>query len=216
MSFIVENLILSSLSEMRNNSGLMRKTALHINAAEEVDYKIDTPHTRINLNWLDIPIQNINENGMLIHLVKIIDSHLICGKQVLVNCFAGVSRSATIVIAYLMYKNKWGVEDAISFVKSKRNIIYPNYGFVCQLFGLQDILCNLDEKYQEYMVNFQNKSPSQLIQEIDTISKSSVVDNFLSKRQRMGYDEPKDTNFNTFFPPTYNFLSSITSLTEND
>jgi dual specificity phosphatase 12 len=200
MSLIIENLILSSVSEMRNNSGLIRQSALHINAAEEVDFKIDTQHTRINLNWLDMPLQNINENAILIHLVKMIDFHLSCGKQVLVNCFAGVSRSATIVIAYLMYKNKWSFEDAITFVKSKRNIINPNYGFVCQLYGLQDILCNLDEKYNEYMSNFQNKTTNQLNEEIDRISKIPVVEQFLNKRYKMGYNEPDVTNFNTFFP----------------
>lgn len=200
MSLIIENLILSSLSEMRNKSGLIRKSALHINVAEDVDFKIDTRHTHINLNWIDIPLQNINENAILIHLVKLIDSYLICGKQVLVNCFAGVSRSATIVIAYLMYKNKWGFEDAFSFVKSKRNIINPNYGFVCQLYGLQDILCNLDEKYDEYMSNFQNKSTNQLNEEIDRISKLPIVHNFLNKRYNNGYDETEVNNLNTFYP----------------
>jgi len=46
-----------------------------------------------------------------------------------VHCAAGVSRSASIVIAYLMKINHWTFENAYSFVKSKRKIIDPNFGF---------------------------------------------------------------------------------------
>jgi predicted protein tyrosine phosphatase len=53
--------------------------------------------------------------------------------SILVHCFAGVSRSATLVIAYLMRKNNWGYDRAFAFVKEKRNRICPNSGFVKQL-----------------------------------------------------------------------------------
>lgn len=52
---------------------------------------------------------------------------------VLVHCAAGISRSATIVIAYLMVNNKMDYHDAIAYVKSKRPIIRPNHGFLLQL-----------------------------------------------------------------------------------
>ena len=52
---------------------------------------------------------------------------------VLVHCAAGISRSATIVIAYLMKKNKWSYQEAYNFVRKKRNVICPNSGFVRQL-----------------------------------------------------------------------------------
>ena len=45
---------------------------------------------------------------------------------------AGVSRSATIVIAYLMWKKKMKFDEAFSFVQKKRTIV-PNYGFKQQL-----------------------------------------------------------------------------------
>lgn len=62
-----------------------------------------------------------------------IETHLKKGNNVLVHCFAGVSRSATIVIAYLMKNNKWKLNDTIKYVKSKRNMIAPNSGFGKQL-----------------------------------------------------------------------------------
>ena len=51
---------------------------------------------------------------------------------ILVHCAAGVSRSATIVIAYIMWKNKKKFEDALKFVQSKR-MVFPNCGFQEQL-----------------------------------------------------------------------------------
>ena len=38
--------------------------------------------------------------------------------NVLVHCFAGVSRSSTAVIMYLMRKNNWTLEKAYYFVKN--------------------------------------------------------------------------------------------------
>ena len=69
-----------------------------------------------------------------------------------VHCQAGVSRSASIVIAYVMYKNKLNFEDAFEFVKEKRCYIYPNDGFRLQLEDFDRVLkhCNYDlEKYRQ-------------------------------------------------------------------
>lgn len=50
--------------------------------------------------------------------------------NVLVHCFAGVSRSATAVIAYLMKNKKLSFESALSLCKAKRKVTNPNQGFV--------------------------------------------------------------------------------------
>jgi protein-tyrosine phosphatase len=204
MSVIIDNLILSSISEIRNNNEMARKTKLHINAAEEVDCKFKSNGlVRIELNWNDDPLQNINENGILFHIVKMMDSYLRGGNQVLVNCFAGVSRSTTIVIAYLMYKNKWNVQDTITFVRSKRNIINPNFGFICQLYKLQDMLHTLDENFNQYCSNIQNKNHDQLLQEItDTCDIPFIKD--IRQRDIQGFSMP--------IPPTVSSFSHISHI----
>ncbi|KAG8810957.1 hypothetical protein FRC17_002689, partial [Serendipita sp. 399] len=52
---------------------------------------------------------------------------------VLVHCLAGMSRSATIVCAYLLATTSMNTEETIAFVRSKRPIIQPNHGFQRQL-----------------------------------------------------------------------------------
>ena len=54
-------------------------------------------------------------------------------EKVLVHCMAGASRSATVVMAYLMWNEKKTFHFAFNFVKEKRFIVYPNAGFKEQL-----------------------------------------------------------------------------------
>ena len=53
--------------------------------------------------------------------------------KVLVHCAAGVSRSASIVVAYIMWDKKMSFKDAFEFVESKRKYINPNPSFIEQL-----------------------------------------------------------------------------------
>ncbi|XP_034234466.1 dual specificity protein phosphatase MPK-4-like [Thrips palmi] len=51
----------------------------------------------------------------------------------LVHCYFGVSRSAAVVIAYLMQKYKISFESAFEKAKEKRRFVGPNSGFQSQL-----------------------------------------------------------------------------------
>ena len=53
--------------------------------------------------------------------------------SILIHCYAGMSRSATILIAYLMSKNKWRFRETMDFLRKKRPIVSPNSGFERQL-----------------------------------------------------------------------------------
>lgn len=55
--------------------------------------------------------------------------------NVLVHCVMGRSRSATLVLAYLMMKHSLSVVDAIEHVRQRRCIL-PNHGFLKQLRAL--------------------------------------------------------------------------------
>jgi len=53
--------------------------------------------------------------------------------RVLVHCARGISRSATIVIMFIMKSMKISYDEALSFVKKHREVVCPNEGFEQQL-----------------------------------------------------------------------------------
>ena len=75
-------------------------------------------------------------------------------EKTLVHCTLGVSRSATIVIAYIMWKQKMKYENAFNYVKEKRKRISPNYGFKKQLQIFESLL--IKNNYDLSKINFNN------------------------------------------------------------
>jgi len=81
-------------------------------------------------------VQDSEYEDLLVHLpraCRFIESALAGGGGVLVHCVMGMSRSATVVAAYLMKSRGLDPATAIKFVKHKRPQIHPNYGFITQL-----------------------------------------------------------------------------------
>ncbi|XP_044034785.1 dual specificity protein phosphatase 13-like [Siniperca chuatsi] len=58
------------------------------------------------------------------------------GARVFVHCAVGVSRSASLVLAYLMIHHHYTLLEAINTVKERR-WIFPNRGFLKQLCALE-------------------------------------------------------------------------------
>ena len=62
------------------------------------------------------------------------------GANILIHCQAGVSRSATVTIAYLLKHSTLTMTDAYRYVKQKRAIISPNFNFMGQLMEFEQAL----------------------------------------------------------------------------
>ncbi|EAR95995.2 tyrosine phosphatase (macronuclear) [Tetrahymena thermophila SB210] len=73
-------------------------------------------------------------------------------QNILVHCFAGKSRSTTLVLAYLMKYKKLALDEALNLVRQTREIAQPNSGFMKQLQMYEQ---NLKEKIQ--VQNEENK-----------------------------------------------------------
>lgn len=64
---------------------------------------------------------------------KFIEDVIDNGGRVYVHCHQGVSRSASVVIAFLMEFRGFSFDEAMTYVKARRPIVKPNDGFVKQL-----------------------------------------------------------------------------------
>ncbi|KAF8879643.1 hypothetical protein CPB84DRAFT_1687860 [Gymnopilus junonius] len=83
-----------------------------------------------------IKLDDKEDEDVLAHLlpsIHFIQAELDKGRGVLVHCQAGVSRSATIVAAYIMYSRKVDPQVALDLIKQVRPSIEPNQGFLSQL-----------------------------------------------------------------------------------
>eukprot|EP00795_Rhopilema_esculentum_P013504 gene13504-4384_t len=74
---------------------------------------------------------------VLLESIHFIETAKKDGCAVLVHCQGGVSRSAAITIAYLMYHLNLSLKDAYKFVKDKRSCVAPNLNFMGQLMEFE-------------------------------------------------------------------------------
>ena len=79
----------------------------------------DRPHSEIN-KYFD-------------ECSEFIDSAITKGGKVLVHCKCGVSRSTTLIAAYLIKKKNYSTNGAIETIKKCRSCIQANDGFLKQL-----------------------------------------------------------------------------------
>ncbi|KAK5574523.1 hypothetical protein RB653_009776 [Dictyostelium firmibasis] len=64
------------------------------------------------------------------------------GARVFVHCMAGKSRSASIVLSYLLKRGIYSLSDCLFYLHSRRLEIRPNDGFMNQLCDLEQNLTN--------------------------------------------------------------------------
>ena len=60
------------------------------------------------------------------------------------HCYAGISRSATLCLAYLINSHKVSLSEAFQYVKCRRNVISPNLNFMGQLLKFETDLAAQD------------------------------------------------------------------------
>ncbi|XP_064193124.1 dual specificity protein phosphatase 8-like isoform X2 [Anguilla rostrata] len=91
-------------------------------------------------HFMRIPVNDNYCEKLLPWLEKtndFIDKAKVSNCRVIVHCLAGISRSATIAIAYIMKTMGLSSDDAYRFVKDRRPSISPNFNFLGQLLEFE-------------------------------------------------------------------------------
>ncbi|XP_006011393.1 dual specificity protein phosphatase 14-like [Latimeria chalumnae] len=98
-----------------------------------------------NPNWPDIdymkvPVPDLPHSPLSLYFDTVADKIHLTGRKngrTLVHCVAGVSRSASLCMAYLMKYHKLSLLEAHEWVKARRPVIRPNVGFWRQLIDYE-------------------------------------------------------------------------------
>lgn len=88
--------------------------------------------SRSNITYLNLTLTDSEEQLIYDYIPIVIEfmrGAIERGGIVFVHCVAGMSRSASMVIAYLMKRNGWSYETSLKFVVERRKIVKPNKGF---------------------------------------------------------------------------------------
>ena len=137
---ILPNLYLGDLFAA-NCYDKMKDFDVIINVTTHKTQKFDNKlHIDIPLNdKSDVPLQPV-----LDWILDEIHTFYQENKKIFIHCRAGISRSVSIVVAYLIKYHKFDYDTAIEFISSKRNqLTSPNIGFKLQLIDFQKLNNNI-------------------------------------------------------------------------
>ncbi|XP_006864314.1 PREDICTED: dual specificity protein phosphatase 18-like, partial [Chrysochloris asiatica] len=132
MSRITSNLYISNGLAANNKIMLSNK---HITTIINASVELENVCYE-NIQYVRVPVADTPSSNLFDYFDPIADHiHDVTTKQgcTLIHCVAGVSRSATLCIAYLMKYHSMSLLDAHIWTKSCRPVIRPNNGFWEQL-----------------------------------------------------------------------------------
>ena len=116
-----------------------------VNCAADSLFTAPSDRTKV----LKLAIRDNNEQALIFYVFKVIDFMRDAeenGGKVLIHCKEGISRSPFIAAAYLMWKNGYSKQEAISLIKAKRQSSDIKLAFLIFLDGWQKIIRAEPEK----------------------------------------------------------------------
>lgn len=129
---VVKGLYISDLATVFNKRALDEMGITHvINMVPGVLPAFPNSYKYLNLPLRDVATENIAQ--YFPETTQTIKDALANGGKVIVHCSCGVSRSASVVIAYLITERSMSAKDAYEYLKHKRPVVEPNPGFIKQL-----------------------------------------------------------------------------------
>ena len=129
---LINGLFIGTVGAAMNYKILKEKGITHIIcAAMNIKEYFPKQFKYLTVKLLDSETENIKK--YFDQTGKFIDDAFKEKGKVLVHCHAGISRSSTICLAYIIKYKKMSFDKALELVKKKRDKINPNPGFIIQL-----------------------------------------------------------------------------------
>ncbi|XP_062241991.1 dual specificity protein phosphatase 22-A [Platichthys flesus] len=131
MNKVVDGLYLGNIRDSENRDSLSKNGITHILSVYNNAKPVFEDMTYLCIHAADASSENLSQHFK--RCISFIHECRLDGGSCLVHCLAGVSRSTTMVVAYLMTVTDCSWDECLSAVKAVRSIVGPNYGFQQQL-----------------------------------------------------------------------------------
>jgi len=133
---------------------LSEKTMKALNITNVLNVSIQCPKPKFieDAHFLRIPLNDGHAAKILPFFdvaFRFIEKCRKSNSNVLIHCLAGISRSPTLAIAYLMKYKNLKSDEAYEYVKERRTTISPNFNFLGQLYEYEKIQQNEKQQQQQ-------------------------------------------------------------------
>ncbi|XP_029686904.1 dual specificity protein phosphatase 22-B isoform X3 [Takifugu rubripes] len=144
---VLPDLYLGNFKDARDREQLARNNITHILSIHDSAAPILKEMTYLCIPAADLPTQNLTQHFK--QSIMFMHESRLKGEGCLVHCLAGVSRSVTLVVAYIMTVTRLGWSDALAAVKAARPCAAPNVGFQRQLQEFEST--QADKQFREWL-----------------------------------------------------------------
>ncbi|XP_064466789.1 dual specificity protein phosphatase 22-B-like [Ornithodoros turicata] len=131
MNKVLPGVYIGNFRDSKDPEQLRANNITHIISIHDTARKLHEDKEYLCIQASDTPGQNLtqffSQSNDFIHSARF------NGGNVLIHCLAGVSRSVTIAVAYVMSVTSLSWREALKAVRGARSIANPNFGFQKQL-----------------------------------------------------------------------------------
>ncbi|CAK6981476.1 dual specificity protein phosphatase 22-B [Scomber scombrus] len=143
---VLPDLYLGNFKDARDREQLARNNITHILSIHDSAAPILQEMTYLCISAADLPTQNLTQHFK--QSIMFMHESRLKGEGCLVHCLAGVSRSVTLVVAYIMTVTGLGWQEALAAVRVARPSAGPNLGFQRQL---QEFEATQADQFREWL-----------------------------------------------------------------
>nr|XP_060644370.1 dual specificity protein phosphatase 22-A-like [Anolis sagrei ordinatus] len=154
MSKVVGGLYLGNIRDSEDRENLVKHGITHILSVHNNAKPVLEDMTYLCISASDSSNQNLIQHFK--ESIRFIHECRLHGGGCLIHCLAGVSRSTTLLVAYLMTVTDFGWEECLAATKAVRSYVSPNFGFQEQL---QEYESTLLKEYRAWIQQEYGKNP---------------------------------------------------------
>ncbi|XP_013110969.2 serine/arginine repetitive matrix protein 2 isoform X1 [Stomoxys calcitrans] len=170
MNKVLPGLYVGNYRDSKDTQQLDKFQITHIVAIHDSPRRLLPDKHYLCVMAADTPDQNLSQYFTVcndfIHAARLREGN------VLIHCLAGMSRSVTVAVAYIMTATNLSWKDALKVVRAGRAVANPNVGFQTQLQEFE--MYRLSEERRR----LRERYPSMALEKLDRIKCMAALDNY--------------------------------------